>query len=577
MSQRVSWTDSNVSETGQGHAKAEAEAEACSGKPAAHVGACSKEPLVKTEPLDVSDRRTNNESSAASIKTENGEEVKTNGEVKKSGAEELQQALKSQQQAKIPLKKRGMKFSEDFDKNSNILVPNACLHQGDQCAKTEPAEERPSLNDHVNGDVQPEAEKELQSDPKPSQVETLEQKKPPPEEAPAAAPPSPKDSSHQCEESPEEATPTEGLSLSTDGPSTEMEEGLTDSRGDAEGQKEDARELTESGEQEAAPASTPPPSDPDTAETQKQSSQEAKSAVETAETHCGEAPEKEESPEEQTPKNSDAGGGGGARAASEQEAQKANDQSTPHGGGSGTVEKAGEEEEPSQPSEGTNTLRETDLQPARTEEEEPRSLSPDNTKDADNRNTQGPHLDPPAETKREEEENVEKEKQNQAEDPVSEKDEETEVDKPEQHNKEEEQTEEPGEASKQGGPSPETEGGSQKEVVNGGEALPGSQATSKRPAHRRRAQVQAEDWPADAESDANLGRSLRRSPRISRPTTKTAEVHDKSSQNSSLAEKQEEEKSRKEKDEEEEEVKATQRKPREKKVEQEGQTKSKVR
>lgn len=575
-SQKVSWSDSSVSQSGHGHA----EAEARPGKPAAHVGLCSNEPLVKTEPLDVSDRRTNNKSSAVSIKTENGEKVKTNGEVKKSSPEEIQQALKSQQQAKIPLKKRGMKFSEDFDKNSNIIVPNVSLHHGDQCAKTEAAEERPSLNDHINGDVQPEADKELQSDPKPSEVETLEQKKPPPEEAPAAALPSPKDSSHQCKESPEEATPTEGPSLSTEGASTETEEGLADSRGDTEGQKEDVRELTESRDREAAPGSLTQP-DPDTAESQKQSSQEAKTAGETAETHCREAPEKEESPEEQTPDNSDAGGGG-ARAASEQEAHQANDQSTPHSEGSGSVEKAGgEEEEPSEPSEGTDTVRETDLKPARTEEEEPRSLSPDNTKDANDKNTQRPHLEPPAETNREEE-NIETEKQNQAGDHVSETalavHAETDADKTEQQNKEEEQTEEPGEAANQGGTSPETECGSHKEVVNGGEALPGSQATSKRPVHRRRAQVQAEDWPADAESDANVGRSLRRSPRISRPTTKTAEVHDKSSQNSMPAEKQEDEKSRKEKEEEEEEeVKATERKPREKKVEQEGQTKSKVR
>lgn len=551
-SPKDTWTKGSVK-----HAKAEAAPEASSGDAAAEVSVCSNEPLVKTEPLDVADRRTIAESSAVSIKTENGEEVKTNGEVRTSSSEEFQQALKSQQQAKIPLKKRGMKFSKDFHKNSNIIVPNASPQQEDK---------RPSLNDHVNGDVQPKAEAELQSGPKPLELETLQQNNPPSEETPAAASPSPEHSSHQCEKGPEDHTHTDGPCLkteqcraSTQEAATQLEEGLPDSRGETE----DIRELLESEGQEAPPGSMLPPTAPDMHLAQKQSSQEA----ETAQTTCREAPEKEEAPEEQMPKNTDAGE---ARVALEQEAGQEKDQATPPSQGSGSVEAAGEEPPPSQPYEGTSLLGETDLKPARTEEEKSKSPTRDNTND--DKNTGLLRLDPPAETNKEEEK-LDKEEQKIAEDHVSEKasDVNEGTDKTEQQTKEQVQREEAGKASNHTGTSPEME------VVNGGEALAGSQATSKRVAHRRRAQVQAEDWP-DTESDANVGRSLRRSPRISRPTAKTVESHDKSSQNSTPAEKQEDEKSRKDREEEEEdEVKATQKKAREKKEGQEGQTKLKVR
>uniref|UniRef100_H3CDJ0 PHD-type domain-containing protein n=1 Tax=Tetraodon nigroviridis TaxID=99883 RepID=H3CDJ0_TETNG len=534
-SQKVSWTD----------------AEASSDKAADVSG---HQPLVKTEPLDDGERRTDRESSAVSVRTENGEDVKTNGEVKKSSTEEIQQVLKSQQQAKIPLKKRGMKFSQDFDKNSSLVVPKAPLQRGGRMCSNGAGGEK----------AQPERSRQrLQSDPKPSEAETQQPRQ---DSGPEEAPPSPKHAPHQCEKSPEEHTHTEGPGLKpeqspsqTPGAATQMEEGPTDGRGEEEA----IRELPESADKEAPPGRTLPPPDPDTAGGQRDSSQEVKTTGERTGPSCREAPEKQEHPKEQTPDSTGAGGGG-AEAASEQETGREREEATPHREGSRSVEGAGEEEEPS---EGTTTPRETDLKPARTEEEEHKSLSPDNTKDSQDRGSQVPPLDPPAGTK-DEEDKVEKQKQSRAEEQVSEGTADV-HEESEQPAKEEVQTEESGDASTQGGTSPEREAVSQKEVVNGGEALPGPQATSKRPVHRRRAQVQAEDWPADAEAEANVGRSLRRSPRISRPTAKTVEIQDKSSQNSTPVEKQEE-KSRKKN-------KATQKKPREKKVEQEGQTRSKGR
>ncbi|KAM8834489.1 remodeling and spacing factor 1 isoform 6-T6 [Synchiropus picturatus] len=99
----------------------------------------------------------------------------------------------------------------------------------------------------------------------------------------------------------------------------------------------------------------------------------------------------------------------------------------------------------------------------------------------------------------------------------------------------------------------------------------------KRAAHRRTTELQREE-KQDSESDSG-GRSLRRSPRISRPTVKAVEIGDKKQEKP-----QPEDKKRKEKDEEEqeeeeeeEEEEVVQKKPREKKVDQEGQAKPKGR
>ncbi|XP_057676781.1 remodeling and spacing factor 1 [Corythoichthys intestinalis] len=95
----------------------------------------------------------------------------------------------------------------------------------------------------------------------------------------------------------------------------------------------------------------------------------------------------------------------------------------------------------------------------------------------------------------------------------------------------------------------------------------GARRRVKTVAQRRRAKLQQEDKQGDSESDTNTcGMSLRRSPRISKPVQKVAEV----------LEKKEEEEDEDE-DEEEEEVKVVVRKPREKKVDQDGQAKPKGR
>lgn len=121
---------------------------------------------VKEEPLEVSDTKAStatsepsSETLCLSVKSEKVEEIKRNS------AEEIQQTLKNDQQAKIPLKKRGMKFSEDFEKNSCIIVQNQSASQVKNISKsdTAPEQTKNALNDHVNGEVQLASEKDLQS------------------------------------------------------------------------------------------------------------------------------------------------------------------------------------------------------------------------------------------------------------------------------------------------------------------------------------------------------------------------------------------------------------------------------
>ncbi|XP_045896392.1 remodeling and spacing factor 1 isoform X2 [Micropterus dolomieu] len=144
------------------------ESELCSEKPAVDLSISAKAQNIKEEPMEVSDTKTSTAASepasempCKSVKAEKGEETK------KNSAEEIQQALKNDQQAKIPLKKRGMKFSEDFEKNSGIIVQNLSASQVKETLKVDSTPEQTkkaqSVNDHVNGEVQPASEKGLQS------------------------------------------------------------------------------------------------------------------------------------------------------------------------------------------------------------------------------------------------------------------------------------------------------------------------------------------------------------------------------------------------------------------------------
>uniref|UniRef100_A0A3Q2CWK5 Remodeling and spacing factor 1b, tandem duplicate 1 n=1 Tax=Cyprinodon variegatus TaxID=28743 RepID=A0A3Q2CWK5_CYPVA len=80
-------------------------------------------------------------------------------EVKKSGLEESQHPTRNDQQAKIPLKKRGMKFTEDFEKPGTVTIQNPSVPESSLEQKI------PRRNDQVNGEVLLQAEKEAEEQP----------------------------------------------------------------------------------------------------------------------------------------------------------------------------------------------------------------------------------------------------------------------------------------------------------------------------------------------------------------------------------------------------------------------------
>ncbi|KAF1378254.1 hypothetical protein PFLUV_G00188640 [Perca fluviatilis] len=171
--EKVTQKDNMKSETSEaksslnGTIEGKTEAELNSEKPT-DLGIGSKAHNIKEEPMEVSNTKTStatsepsSETPCISVKAEKGEEAR------KNSAEEIQQALKNDQQAKIPLKKRGMKFSEDFEKHSGIIVPNPSVSQVKEAPKADSAPEQTkkaqNVNDHVNGEVQPSSEKGFQS------------------------------------------------------------------------------------------------------------------------------------------------------------------------------------------------------------------------------------------------------------------------------------------------------------------------------------------------------------------------------------------------------------------------------
>uniref|UniRef100_A0A3Q3KMT3 Remodeling and spacing factor 1b, tandem duplicate 1 n=1 Tax=Mastacembelus armatus TaxID=205130 RepID=A0A3Q3KMT3_9TELE len=117
---------------------------------------------VTTKAQNIKEDEPASETPSISLKIEKLEEAKRNS------TDEMQQALKNDQQAKIPLKKRGMKFSEDFEKSSGIMVQNPSVSQVKEAPKADVSPEQTkkaeSVNDHVNGEIHTASEKDLPSD-----------------------------------------------------------------------------------------------------------------------------------------------------------------------------------------------------------------------------------------------------------------------------------------------------------------------------------------------------------------------------------------------------------------------------
>uniref|UniRef100_A0A3Q3AY73 Remodeling and spacing factor 1b, tandem duplicate 1 n=1 Tax=Kryptolebias marmoratus TaxID=37003 RepID=A0A3Q3AY73_KRYMA len=122
----------------------------------------TKAQSIKEEPMEATDIKPVSskpapscETTCAPVKAEKGEEAARNR------SEEIQHAMKNDQQAKIPLKKRGMKFSEDFEKNGSIPPQNPSVTTLKEASEgPEQSQKIQRVNDQVNGEVQPPSERE---------------------------------------------------------------------------------------------------------------------------------------------------------------------------------------------------------------------------------------------------------------------------------------------------------------------------------------------------------------------------------------------------------------------------------
>ncbi|KAK3549398.1 hypothetical protein QTP86_001231 [Hemibagrus guttatus] len=123
-----------------------------SDKPIVVEGTITK--AVKEEPME-EDESINNTSESTSEKTGAPLPSEHTGEVKKS--DEIQKALKNDQQAKIPLKKREMKRSEDFATNNCGSGGSSIIMRNPTVKEVRPAGEENGLSsENLNGDVSPD-------------------------------------------------------------------------------------------------------------------------------------------------------------------------------------------------------------------------------------------------------------------------------------------------------------------------------------------------------------------------------------------------------------------------------------
>nr|XP_046162299.1 remodeling and spacing factor 1 isoform X2 [Oncorhynchus gorbuscha] len=132
---------------------------------------------IKEELMEVSESKESTATSATEPFAEKhcvAPQTEQTEEAKRKTAEELQRVMKNDQQAKIPLKKREMKLSEDFDNSSGggsrIIVRNPSVAPVKEAPKVEETSKEVSValvgtmetkSDQVNGDAQPVTEKSV--------------------------------------------------------------------------------------------------------------------------------------------------------------------------------------------------------------------------------------------------------------------------------------------------------------------------------------------------------------------------------------------------------------------------------
>uniref|UniRef100_I3JT39 Remodeling and spacing factor 1b, tandem duplicate 1 n=1 Tax=Oreochromis niloticus TaxID=8128 RepID=I3JT39_ORENI len=555
---------------------------------------------IKEEPMEVVDTKSNSseqtpdsETLCISVKEEKGEEPK------KTSAEEMQQAMKNDQQAKIPLKKRGMKFSEDFDKNNAIIVQNPSLSNLKEAAKDDSTPDQSkkalSINDHINGEVNKttlkESHKILTADESGNlnlnhEVESKEAESKVSKKSEEKLDCTDMDTS-ESSQTKEAKTPENVTHKQTD-TSDSKETGSSE----ANVEKTDSFALEEKPESckttETQSADTPEKSvDSETSESKSVTKKTSEKAEETANTKesvdqpviekvdksdsC-KAAEKHDSIEDaemaptvcetKTEKPEDIKKTVNCEDGTVRHASKISDSVS----GPVAAEGQGAKLDVTKPqkddkAEMNSVAQKPAEQPSEGQDKTP---SPVEKTDA-------------SDEKPETEQEKDSEKKPcaiEAEHPSSEnkkdadKESEKDTDKEKLSNcKEDSTADELSKTEESKGKSEDVDTRAKKDVANGSEAPADVQEQgvcrkNKRPVHRRKVELQREERQGDSESDTNVGRSLRRSPRISRPTPKAVEIQDKKQEKSQAPQKRDEEKSEKEKCEDEEDKEEEARKRR---------------
>uniref|UniRef100_A0A3P9I4C1 Remodeling and spacing factor 1b, tandem duplicate 1 n=1 Tax=Oryzias latipes TaxID=8090 RepID=A0A3P9I4C1_ORYLA len=605
---------------------------------------------IKQESVDAWDVKSNSTETpptyeTTSVKTEKAEELK------KSSSEEIQQALKNE--AKIPLKKRGMKFSEDLEKNGSIGVqtPTVCNQKE---VSPEPPGKFQRLSDHVNGEVEPslhkaaageemgnkeaanenvppaaeedaaksrkveastaEAEQEVASHQEDTRTthSVQEEMKAENREGPES-PLAPLGETRPCKEtnspgndinpepktdqSCENRTPSLKKPSETESNDLKLSHGVTSKETESKIPQENV---------ETEPESQPPQSqtEKDTKGTQlaqagEETSAEQKRPEGNDESDTTEGKTDTSEPSESSDGITDTPGAERSRTSVDcdngttPEAAKAGDcppeeasavkddlrklqedvKTQTESGQKEMKETPEEKEKPSGPAEATKV---TDKKTEPPKEQEALEL-----KDA-------PAERPPSEGRGEAPVEGDANSKELSPDRVTESDGLQKKEEPEEEERRKTPTKEECEVQTRSKDA-ETESLDDKsskepaaveqrgEVANGEEAPP---PRKRKPAHRRKAELQRKQRLADSESDSNTGMCLRRSPRISRPTSKAVEIQDKKSEKVPVCASQKDDKEKEEEEgeeEEEEEVKTVERKPKVKRAEQEGQHKSRGR
>nr|XP_029527732.1 remodeling and spacing factor 1-like [Oncorhynchus nerka] len=129
---------------------------------------------IKEEPMEVSESKESTTTNATEPLAEKPcltPQTEQTDEAKRKTANELQRAMKNDQQAKIPLKKREMKLCENFDNNSgggsSIFVRNPSVAPVKEAPEVEETSKEISdapvgtiecISDQMNGDAQPTTE-----------------------------------------------------------------------------------------------------------------------------------------------------------------------------------------------------------------------------------------------------------------------------------------------------------------------------------------------------------------------------------------------------------------------------------